>query len=145
MRRVAIPWILALAFLVPAGCATVGRRTAHAVESTEVGTASYYARRFHGRATASGKAYDETELSAAHRTLPFGTRVRVTNLRNDRSVVVTITDRGPHHRKRVIDLSRRAARVLDFLQAGTARVRLEILADEDSLRTARDASGDEGP
>ena len=89
--------------------------------------ASYYASRFHGRATASGDPYDENELTAAHRTLPFGTRVRVTNLMNARSVIVLVTDRGPFAAGRVIDLSRRAAQQLGFLRRGTVRVRLEPL------------------
>jgi len=92
-----------------------------------VGFASYYASRFHGGTMASGWRYDEKALTAAHRTLPFGTRVRVTNLGNGRSVVVTILDRGPFTRGRIIDVSRRAARKLDFVRDGTARVRVEIL------------------
>jgi len=94
-----------------------------------VGFASYYDSRFHGARTASGERYDEKALTAAHRTLPFGTHVQVTNLGNGRSVVVTITDRGPFARGRVIDVSRRAARKLDFLRDGTARVRLEIVEE----------------
>ena len=92
-----------------------------------VGSASYYARRFHVRKTASGRVYDENELTAAHRTLPFGSTLRVTNLANQRSVVVTITDRGPFVRNRVIDLSRRAARQLGFLRKGITKVRMELL------------------
>ena len=92
-----------------------------------MGFASYYDSRFHGARTASGERYDEKALTAAHRTLPFGTRVQVTNLSNGRSVIVTITDRGPFARGRVIDVSRRAARRLDFLRDGTARVRLEVV------------------
>ena len=92
-----------------------------------MGLASHYARRFEGRRTASGEPYDERELTGAHRTLPFGTRVRVTNLSNHRSVVVRINDRGPFRKGRIIDLSRRAARDLGFLREGMARVRLEAL------------------
>lgn len=98
------------------------------MREVEVGTASYYARKHDGRTTASGSTYDETRLTAAHRTLPFGARVRVTNLENDLSVVVTITDRGPFARGRIIDVSRRAARKLGLLSAGIARVRLEVLS-----------------
>lgn len=89
------------------------------------GQASFYAKRFQGRPTASGEPYDSTALTAAHRTLPFGTRVKVTNLRNNKSVVVTINDRGPQHRNRIIDVSKAAARKLDFVQRGTTRVRIE--------------------
>lgn len=89
------------------------------------GQASFYAKRFHGRTTASGDPYDSTAMTAAHRTLPFGTRVKVTNLRNDKSVIVTINDRGPHHRRRIIDVSKAAARELDFVDRGVTRVRIE--------------------
>ena len=92
-----------------------------------MGFASYYDSRLHGGRTASGERYDEKALTAAHRTLPFGTKVEVTNLSNGRHVVVTITDRGPFMRGRVIDVSRRAARKLDFLRDGTTRVRIEVV------------------
>jgi rare lipoprotein A len=92
------------------------------------GYASYYGREHHGRRTASGERFDASRLTAAHRTLPFGTRVRVTNLDNGRRVVVTVTDRGPFRRHRVIDVSRRAAEDLGFLREGTARVRLEVIS-----------------
>ena len=89
------------------------------------GVASWYGPEFHGRRTASGERFDQEGLTAAHRSLPLGTRVRVTNLENGRSVIVTVTDRGPFVRGRVIDLSRGAARRLGILRAGTARVRVE--------------------
>jgi rare lipoprotein A len=93
----------------------------------ETGEASHYADKFHGRRTASGERYSHRELTAAHRTLPFGTLVRVTNLDNGRSTVVRVNDRGPWKRGRIIDLSRAAARKLDMLRAGVARVRIEVL------------------
>ena len=95
---------------------------------TQRGEASWYGPTFHGRATASGERYNMLDLTAAHRTLPFNTYVRVTNLANGRRVVVTITDRGPFRRGRVIDVSRRAARELDFVRDGTTRVRLEVVS-----------------
>src|SRR5262245_10707309 len=95
----------------------------------EEGMASYYSRVQEGRRTASGEIFANDRLTAAHRTLPFGTRVRVTHIASGRSVVVTITDRGPFRRGRVIDVTRRAARKLGMLRSGTARVRLETLAD----------------
>lgn len=98
-----------------------------AAVSGQVGEASYYGGRFHGRPTASGETFDETQLTAAHRTLDFGTRVRVTNLENRKAVVVTVNDRGPFVGGRVIDLSRRAAGALGFLAEGTARVRVQPL------------------
>jgi rare lipoprotein A len=91
------------------------------------GIASYYADEFNGRRTASGETYDMHDLTAAHRTLPFNTRVRVTNLANNRSVVVRINDRGPFVGDRIIDLSLRAAQELSMIGPGTARVSLEIL------------------
>jgi rare lipoprotein A len=89
------------------------------------GKASYYASRHHGRRTASGERLNNNALTAAHRELPFGMRVKVTNLSNERSVVVRITDRGPHTRGRLIDLSQAAARELGMLRAGVAQVRVE--------------------
>ncbi len=91
-----------------------------------VGTASYYAHKFHGRQTANGERYDMYALTAAHKKLPFGTMVRVTNLSNNRSVIVRINDRGPFVGNRVIDLSLGAAKAIEMVQSGTARVRLEI-------------------
>jgi rare lipoprotein A len=93
----------------------------------EKGIASWYGGKFHGRTTASGERYDMNKLTAAHRKLPFGSRVRVTNLDNGRQVVVRITDRGPFVHGRIIDLSREAARRIDMIQAGTARVRIEVI------------------
>ena len=91
------------------------------------GRASYYGERFRGRRTASGERFDPDALTAAHRRLPFGTRLRVTNVRNGRSVVVRVNDRGPFHGARVLDLSRAAARRIGMVRSGTARVRIERL------------------
>ena len=109
-------------------CAATGPRPSADATTAEVGYASYYSARHEGRATASGARYDPDALTAAHRTLPFGTRARVTNLENGRSVVVTITDRGPFRRGRVIDVSERAARTLGFVAKGIARVRVDVLS-----------------
>ena len=95
----------------------------------ETGTASYYGARHHGKKTASGEPFNQNALTAAHRQLPFGTQVKVTNLDNDKSVVVRINDRGPHTRGRLIDLSRQAAEQLDMLRTGTAKVRVQGLSD----------------
>ena len=95
----------------------------------KTGIASYYGARHHGKRTASGEPVDQNALTAAHPALPFGTRVLVTNLSNDKSVVVRINDRGPHTRSRLIDLSRQAARQLDMLRSGTAKVRVQGLSD----------------
>ena len=92
-----------------------------------VGQASYYADKYHGRPTASGERFDNGQLTAAHRTLPFGTKVRVTNLVNGRSVVVRVNDRGPFVTGRIIDLSQAAAKRIDMVRAGVVRVRVEPL------------------
>jgi rare lipoprotein A len=95
----------------------------------QTGTASYYGARHHGKRTASGEPFDQHGLTAAHRQLPFGTRVLVTNLSNNKSVVVRINDRGPHTRGRLIDLSRQAAEQLGMLRSGTAKVRVQGMND----------------
>ncbi|MBV6750057.1 MULTISPECIES: septal ring lytic transglycosylase RlpA family protein [Pseudomonas] len=95
----------------------------------ETGMASYYGAQHQGKRTASGEPFNQHGLTAAHRQLPFGTRVKVTNLANDKSVIVRINDRGPHTRGRLIDLSREAAAQLGMLQGGTARVRIQSLDD----------------
>ncbi|HVM82016.1 MAG TPA: septal ring lytic transglycosylase RlpA family protein [Stellaceae bacterium] len=87
--------------------------------------ASFYGPRWVGRRTASGNRYRPGEMTAAHRTLPFGSTVRVTNLANGYTVIVTINDRGPRDRSRIIDVSRAAADVLDFVSAGVTRVKIE--------------------
>ncbi|MCK7579022.1 MAG: septal ring lytic transglycosylase RlpA family protein [Chromatiales bacterium] len=99
------------------------------------GVASYYGDRFNGRRTASGERFDQGELTAAHRTLEFGTRVLVTNKVNGRSVEVTINDRGPHARGRTIDLSKEAAREIGMLGHGVAPVELRVLGLGDSTPT----------
>ncbi len=106
----------------------------------ETGIASWYGRKFHGRATANGEIFDMNAVSAAHRTLPLPSIVRVTNLKNGRSIVVRVNDRGPFVKSRIIDLSRRAAQVLGFRAKGLARVRVEIMAEQ-SRRAAAIAMG----
>jgi rare lipoprotein A len=91
------------------------------------GVASYYARQFHGRRTASGERFDMAAMTAAHRTLPFGSKVRVTNPANGQSVVVRINDRGPFHQGRIIDVSEAAAKRLGLIAPGKARVTLDLL------------------
>jgi rare lipoprotein A len=115
---------LALA-LGASGCATT--RAATLPPDAQIGVASYYAHAHDGRRTASGERFDMTEMTAAHRTLPFGTIVRVTNLANGRRAIVRINDRGPFKKKRIIDVSLAAAKELGMLGPGTARVRLEVV------------------
>lgn len=93
---------------------------------TELGIASYYANKFHGRKTASGERFSQDSLTAAHRTLPMGTVVRVTNIANDKSVFVRVNDRGPFVPGRLIDLSAAAADSLGFIHRGTTKVRVEV-------------------
>jgi rare lipoprotein A len=112
--------------LVLSGCATMHPPAGH--PAGEVGIASFYSEKEEGRRTADGERYDGKALTAAHRTLPFGSRVKVTDLENGRSVVVRINDRGPYVKERVIDLSYAAARELQFISHGTTRVRLEVLS-----------------
>lgn len=102
----------------------------------QTGRASWYGRGFHGRRTANGERYNMHALTAAHRTLPLGSYVRVTNPANSRSVVVRINDRGPYARGRVIDLSMAAATALEMRHAGTARVKIEGLTQQEA-RAAR--------
>lgn len=113
-------------FILLAGCAS------HDTDPDgydRTGTASYYGSRHQGKRTASGERFNQHGLTAAHRSLPFGSRVRVTNLANKRSVVVRVNDRGPHSRGRLIDLSRGAAQKIGMLRSGTARVRVQGLGN----------------
>lgn len=116
---------MAASLVAVSGCAAIPPREPRDGLS---GLASWYGPRHHGRPTASGEAFDMHALTAAHRTLPLGTRVRVTDVENGRTVVVEITDRGPYAADRVIDLSYAAARALGVLQRGVAPVRLEVLS-----------------
>lgn len=123
--------LLSLLLVLLAGCASP-RTSPDAYGSTGYraeGRASWYGSRHQGRRTASGERFDMRALTAAHPSLPFGSRVKVTNLGNQRSVVVRVNDRGPHSRERIIDLSRAAAERLGLLGSGVARVRLERQAD----------------
>jgi rare lipoprotein A len=120
-------FLLLLGVFIAAGCrarpSVVDVRAGHALS----GMASWYGKEFNGRPTASGAIYDMYDLTAAHRTLPFGTMVEVTNLNNGRRVVVEINDRGPFVKGRVIDLSYEAARQLGMLEEGTVPVALRVL------------------
>ena len=133
MRPFRLPLLLVLTGL--AGCATQAPpplpppapQQPSAVEPffTQTGLASFYGRAHEGKTTANGESFDPQDFTAAHRTLAFGTQVRVTNLENGQSVTVKITDRGPFARGRIIDVSLAAARMLGMRERGVARVRLE--------------------
>lgn len=133
-------WILVVVAVVMVACAH-GKTVRHHPETvpaeatssttgySATGMASWYGPGFHGRRTASGKRFNSKKLTAAHRTLPFGTRVLVTNLANDKSVEVVINDRGPALKSRVIDLSFAAAKKIGCVGTGVARVSIEVVSD----------------
>lgn len=131
-RAAAVLLLAAGAVLVSTGCGrrravTVPRRPPAAIVQGEEGIASWYGHPYHGRRTASGEVYNMHDMTAAHRTLPFGTRVRVHNRENRRSTTVRINDRGPFVEGRIIDLSYAGAQAIGMAGPGTAWVRLEIL------------------
>jgi rare lipoprotein A len=99
---------------------------------SEEGMASYYAEEFNGRKTSNGETYDMNEMTAAHRTLPFNARVKVTNVVTGKSVIVRINDRGPFKDNRIIDLSLAAAKSIEVVGNGTAKVRLELVSGGDN-------------
>jgi len=141
MLPAAVPaaiFALTVAGLALAGCAKKHPRTAAApppppavtgeIRNGETGLASWYGHPYHGRPAANGEIYDMEGFTAAHRTLPFGTRVRVVNLTNGKTVDVRITDRGPFVENRIIDVSHAAAGAIGLIGPGVARVRLDILS-----------------
>ena len=108
---------------------------------TETGVASWYGRDFHGKQTANGERYNMYGMTAAHKILPFGTNVRVTNLENGKSIVVRINDRGPFVNERVIDLTRTGAEKISMIANGTARVRLEAIGTVPGVQANGDMTG----
>ena len=104
---------------------------------SQIGIASWYGPGFHGKATASGIVYDQNEFTAAHQTLPLGTRVLVTNLENGSTTEVTINDRGPFAKERIIDLSYVAAQAIGIIAPGTALVRLDVVENPARIRSIR--------
>jgi len=137
MRRLMVT-ILPLLLAIPAAA-----QEQEADDSPEIGSgmASYYGDELAGNRTANGERFDPDDLTAAHRTLAFGSRVRVTNLANGKSVVVRINDRGPFSRGRVIDVSDAAAREIDMRRSGVARVSMTLLDGESELAAAEGATG----
>ncbi|MFA5620115.1 MAG: septal ring lytic transglycosylase RlpA family protein [Weeksellaceae bacterium] len=118
-----------LTFVLLAGLTIYAEAEINYVKSvlTEVGKASWYGGKFHGKKTASGKVYDMHALTAAHRTLPFGTEVKITNVKNDKSVVVTVNDRGPFVKSREFDLSKAAFQQIGDIDSGVITIAYEIL------------------
>ncbi|HYO82722.1 MAG TPA: septal ring lytic transglycosylase RlpA family protein [Bryobacteraceae bacterium] len=127
--------LLVLALVHGSACGRRKVRTAKPprIGSTEKGVASWYGHPYHGRRAANGEVYDMERLTAAHRTLPFNTWVQVSNLDNGKAVEVRIQDRGPFVDGRIIDLSRAAAREIEMIGPGTARVRLTVIAPPKQL------------
>ncbi len=126
-------WLVPIVCVVLAtlsGCGLFRRGPVEFPGGVQEGIASWYGPGFHGKRTASGTVYNQNDMTAAHQTLPLGTQVVVTNLRNARQVEVEITDRGPFVDDRVIDLSYAAARELDMIGTGTAPVRIEPASDQ---------------
>ena len=93
----------------------------------QIGIASYYGKKFHRKLTANGQKFNMYKVSAAHKTLPLGTRVKVTNLNNGKSIRLTINDRGPFKKGRILDLSYKAAQKLGFVNEGTTKVRIDVI------------------
>ncbi|GGG11443.1 septal ring lytic transglycosylase RlpA family protein [Pontibacter amylolyticus] len=108
-------------------------------DKTQVGAASWYGSKYHGRKTSSGERYNKNEMTAAHKTLPFGTMVKVTNPANDKSVILRINDRGPFVGKRIIDVSEAAARKLGMHSEGVAKVKVEVLDKSDLAAATAEA------
>lgn len=128
--RLSLLAVFLLALTGCAGAAPMGTGTG----ATDTGMASYYADKFDGRTTANGETFRNSELTAAHRTLPFDTMVRVTRLDTGEQVTVRINDRGPFVRGRIIDLSQRAAREINMVRDGLAEVEIEVLNGSSSER-----------
>ncbi|UCS93753.1 septal ring lytic transglycosylase RlpA family protein [Echinicola marina] len=116
-----ISLLMLIGLLIFSSCASITKHSAR----SEKGLASYYANKFDGRKTASGERYHHSKLTAAHRSLPFGTMVTVENLRNGKTVKVRINDRGPFVSGRVIDLSKKAAKRIDMIRDGVVPVRIK--------------------
>src|SRR5437667_396385 len=128
MNVVGVRWwaVMGATALAAVGCSTL-RSSSPMVDGVQEGVASWYGPGFHGNRTANGEIYDQYELTAAHPSLPLGSRVMVTNLSNGRAVEVRVNDRGPFVNGRVIDLSYAAPRTIGLVGPGTVRVRIEVL------------------
>ena len=124
--KVAVILVL-IAILVGAFLSSCAKKTVMRPKHSAEGHASWYGPGFHGRTTANGERYNQYAMTAAHKKLPFNTKVRVINLNNNKSVIVRINDRGPFIRGRIIDLSKKAAKEIAMLDSGTAPVRIETL------------------
>ena len=130
VQSAAVRWAAAVIFAIAAGSAAYAQApasTAAATATEETGLAAVYSDKLAGHATASGKVYDPKKLTAAHKTLPFGTQVKVTNTKNGNSVELRITDRGPKQANRILDISPRAAHALGIRKTAMAEVKLDVV------------------
>lgn len=127
MQRVLILLILSGVLFAGSCSVTKDKNEKVSYKYYQKGEASWYGPGFNGKKTASGEIFDMNKLTAAHRKLAFGTKVRVTNLNNNKSVIVRINDRGPFKKSRVIDLSKKAAEKIGLVQSGIAPVKIEIV------------------
>lgn len=132
-------------FVMMTACLASGQSSQRALD-TRVGEASYYADKFAGRTTANGETFDPSEMTAAHPSLPFDTRVRVTRVEGGESVTVRINDRGPYADNRIIDLSEAAAQEIGMIHEGVVEVRIEVLdqPDDGRMTSSRESSSDGG-
>jgi rare lipoprotein A len=142
MRRLSLSWIAPCALVLLAGQSQADFANARGDRRNEpafrqTGVASWYGPGFHGRRTASGERFDQNDLTAAHRKLPLGSEVKVTNLENGRAITVEINDRGPYIKGRVIDLSKAAARRLGIVEDGVAKVRIEATPQQLAMASSR--------
>lgn len=148
MRRVLTQGLVVLLLAAGLGAAPVGKNNSGSKVASrtrqatpyQIGRASWYGKQFDGRSTASGEPYDMFQLTAAHRQLPLGTEVKVTNLHNGRWVVVRVNDRGPVVPGRIIDLSYAAAQMLQFREKGLQKVRLDVVHAPDVVATLGSAA-----
>ena len=124
-KKLLLPFLISIIFF--SGCTHNSFGNSNKSKQTEQGIASFYADSLHGRKTANGEIFDQNKLTAAHKTLPFNTNVKVTNLNNNQSVIVRINDRGPFIKGRIIDLSKKAANEIHLTTKGIAPVKIEVI------------------
>mgnify|MGYP000880797242 FL=1 len=122
-----ISFLFLAQFVFAQDTSTTVKKTGSTKSKIQYGVASYYSNKFNGRKTSNGEIFSQQKMTAAHNSLPLGTYVRVTNLRNGKTVVVKINDRLHHRNKRILDLTRSAAQKLGFLKSGLTRVKIEVL------------------
>ncbi|GBD99186.1 RlpA-like protein precursor [bacterium BMS3Abin07] len=145
MRKSFVFFLLAVPVMLFMSCSSSTYETRGISSRTYYWTASYYGKKFHGRSTASGRIFNMYGKSAAHKSLPFGTMLEVTNISNGRKVIVTVNDRGPFVKGRQLDLSYGAARQIGMIQTGTTRVKARIIGRERGYVKRVSYSASQGP